>query len=78
MEIKETEVIRAAELLKQYCGEMDCTDCIFNYCGSCILHGSGYYGFYKPYNWSIDWIKGSWLQEVKCQENLTVHEVIEE
>ena len=59
MEIKETEVIRAAELLKQYCGEMDCTDCIFNYCGSCILHGSGYYGFYKPYNWSIDWIKGS-------------------
>ena len=70
MEIKETEVIRAAELLKQYCGEMDCIDCIFNYCGSCILHGSGYYGFYKPCNWNIDTIRGQCLFDSSAKETV--------
>ena len=55
---RDIEAIKAAEILKQYCRNVGCADCIFYCCGSCILHGSGYYGFYKPYNWSTDLIKG--------------------
>ena len=54
MKIKDIEAIKAAETIKQYCGDVDCADCIFNYCGGCILYGSGYY----PCNWSIDLIRG--------------------
>ena len=56
MEIKDTEVIKDAELLKQYCGEMDCADCIFNFRGDCILSESNHN--YIPNDWRIDLIRG--------------------
>ena len=53
------EAIKATEVIKQYCTDIDCADCIFNYCGDCILYGSGNYNYnYVPYNWHIDLIKG--------------------
>lgn len=51
---RDIEAIKAAEIIKQYCSNVDCADCIFNYCGSCILYGSGYY----PCNWCINLING--------------------
>ena len=33
MEIKEAEAIKAAEILRQYCKDVLCPDCIFNFRG---------------------------------------------
>ena len=56
MEIKEAEAIKAAEILKNYCGERDCPDCIFNFRGDCILSESNHN--YIPKDWLIDLIRG--------------------
>ena len=55
MEIKEAEAIKAAEILRQYCGDVLCTDCIFNFRGDCILSESNHN--YIPNDWLIDLIK---------------------
>ena len=55
MEIKEAEAIKAAEILRQYCGDVLCTDCIFNFRGDCILSESNHN--YVPNDWLIDLIK---------------------
>lgn len=59
MKIKETEAIKAAELLKQFCEERGCTDCIFSSFGNCILTVSDYYEQYEyvPHNWDLDLIE---------------------
>ena len=56
MEIKEAEAIKAAEILRQYCGDVLCTDCIFNFRGDCILSESNHN--YVPNDWLIDLIRG--------------------
>ena len=55
MKIKEDEAIKAAEILRQYCGDVLCTDCIFNFRGDCILSESNHN--YVPNDWLIDLIK---------------------
>ena len=59
MKIKDTEAIKVAELLKQYCGERDCTDCIFTFLGDCMLDDSVYCvrDDYVLHNWDLDLIK---------------------
>lgn len=52
---KDVEAIKAAEIIKQYCREIGCTDCIFNLHGDCILYGNN---DYVPLNWCINLIKG--------------------
>ena len=56
MKIKEAEAIKAAEILRQYCGDVLCTDCIFNFRGDCILSESNHN--YVPNDWLIDLIRG--------------------
>ena len=56
MKIKEAEAIKAAEILRQYCGDVLCTDCIFNFRGDCILSESNHN--YIPNDWLIDLIRG--------------------
>ena len=56
MEIKEAEAIKAAEILRQYCGDVLCPDCIFNFRGDCILSESNHN--YIPTDWLIDLIRG--------------------
>ena len=56
MEIKEAEAIKAAEILRQYCGDVLCPDCIFNFRGDCILSESNHN--YVPNDWLIDLIRG--------------------
>ena len=56
MKIKEAEAIKAAEVLRQYCGDVLCTDCIFNFRGDCILSESNHN--YIPNDWLIDLIRG--------------------
>ena len=51
MEIKED-----AEILRQYCGDVLCPDCIFNFRGDCILSESNHN--YIPNDWLIDLIRG--------------------
>lgn len=53
MEIKEAEAIKAAEILRQYCGDVHC---IFNFRGDCILSESNHN--YIPNDWLIDLIRG--------------------
>lgn len=53
---KDIEAIKAAEIIKQYCIEIGCTDCIFNFHGGCILSDSN---GYIPLNWYINLIKES-------------------
>ena len=55
MDIKQAEAIKAAETLKQYCGDVRCKDCIFNFRGDCILSESNHN--YVPNDWLIDLIK---------------------
>ena len=59
MKIKDIKAIKAAELLKQYCGERDCANCIFTFLGDCILAVSDYYvrDDYVPRNWDLDLVK---------------------
>ena len=56
MKIKEAEAIKAAEVLRQYCGDVLCTDCIFNFRGDCILSESNHN--YVLNDWLIDLIRG--------------------
>ena len=56
MGIKKAEAIKAAEILRQYCGDVLCTDCIFNFRGDCILSESNHN--YVPNDWLIDLIRG--------------------
>ena len=56
MKLKEAEAIKAAEILRQYCGDVLCTDCIFNFRGDCILSESNHN--YVPNDWLIDLIRG--------------------
>ena len=62
MEIKDSEAIKAAKLLKQYCREMACKSCIFHLpTNDCILSGIDDYGYEydrAPLDWRIDLIKG--------------------
>lgn len=53
------KAIKAAELIKQYCKETDCPECIFHYYNECILfNGDDFDNHdYVPYNWHIDLIK---------------------
>ena len=62
MKIKETEAIKAAEILRQYCGDVLCTDCIFNFRGDCILSESNHN--YVPNDWLIDLIKDEAMKEL--------------
>ena len=62
MEIKEAEAIKAAEILRQYCGDVLCTDCIFNFRGDCILSESNHN--YVPNDWLIDLIKDEAMKEL--------------
>ena len=55
MNIKQAEAIKAAETLKQYCGDVRCKNCIFNFRGDCILSESNYN--YIPNDWLINLIK---------------------
>ena len=55
---RDIKAIKAAEIIKQYCIEIGCTDCIFNFHGGCILSDSN---GYIPLNWCIDLIKESGL-----------------
>lgn len=59
MTSSDIEAIKAAETIKQYCTDIDCTDCIFNYYGGCILHNNNDCDRhdYIPHNWHIDLIK---------------------
>ena len=50
------KAIKAAELIKQYCKETDCPECIFNFRGDCILSESNHN--YIPNDWLIDLIRG--------------------
>ena len=61
MKIKEDEAIKAAEVLRQYCGDVLCTDCIFNFRGDCILSESNHN--YVPNDWLIDLIRGEQFHE---------------
>lgn len=53
---RDIEAIKAAEILRQYCGGVLCTDCIFNFRGDCILSESNHN--YIPNDWLIDLIRG--------------------
>ena len=50
------EAIKAAEILRQYCGDVLCPDCIFNFRGDCILSESNHN--YIPNDWLIYLIRG--------------------
>ena len=60
MKIKEAEAIKAAEILKNYCGDVRCTDCIFYLRNDCIVSDtrSWRHDEYTPADWLIDLIKG--------------------
>ena len=58
MEIKEAEAIKAAEVLRQYCGDVRCTDCIFYFRGDCMLSVINEEYDYTPLDWRIELIKG--------------------
>ena len=58
MEIKEAEAIKAAEFLKQYCRDVDCSECIFYFRGDCMLSVINDEYDYTPLDWRIDLIKG--------------------
>ena len=60
MKIKEAEAIKAAEVLRQYCGDVLCTDCIFYFRNDCIVSDtrSCRRDEYTPADWLIDLIKG--------------------
>ena len=60
MKIKETEAIKAAEILKEYCGDVRCTDCIFYVRKDCIVSDTRRWRHdeYMPADWLIDLIKG--------------------
>ena len=56
MNIKQAEAIKAAEILRQYCGDVLCKECIFNFRGDCILSESNHN--YIPNDCPIDLIRG--------------------
>ena len=60
MKIKEAEAIKAAEILRQYCGDVRCTDCIFYFRNDCIVSDTRSWrrDEYTPADWLIDLIKG--------------------
>ena len=60
MKIKDAEAIKAAEILKNYCGDVYCTDCIFYLRNDCIVSDtrSWRHDEYTPADWLIDLIKG--------------------
>ena len=60
MQIKEAEVIKAAEISKQYCGDVHCTDCIFYSRNDCIVSDTRAWNHYEymPADWHIDLVKG--------------------
>ena len=78
MKIKDIKAIKAAETLKQYCKDVNCSECIFYFRGDCMLSVINDEYDYTPLDWRIDLIKESWLYEYKRKDNLTVDEVIEE
>ena len=67
MKIKEAEAIKAAEILRQYCGDVHCTDCIFYFRNDCIVSDTRSWrrDEYTPADWLIDLIKGEQFHEFK-------------
>ena len=57
---RDIEAIKAAEILKNYCGEVRCTDCIFYFRNDCIVSDTRRCrrDEYTPADWLIDLIKG--------------------
>ena len=56
---RDIEAIKAAEILKNYCGEVRCTDCIFYFRNDCIVSDTRSWrrDEYTPADWRIDLIK---------------------
>ena len=68
MEIKEAEAIKAAEILRQYCGDVHCTDCIFYFRNDCMLSDTRNWKPYEcdeytPNDWRVDLVKGEQFHE---------------
>ena len=53
---RDIEAIKAAEILKNYCGEVRCTDCIFYFRNDCIVSDTRSWrrDEYTPADWHID------------------------
>lgn len=52
--ISDEKALRAAELIKRYCGERGCDDgeCVFKLlCGVCIIQATR-----LPEDWKLDWL----------------------
>ena len=60
---RDNEAIKAAETLKQYCGDVRCTDCIFYFRNDCLVSDTRSWRCdeYAPADWLIDLVK----EEVK-------------
>ena len=54
---RDIEAIKAAELLKQYCKDVNCSECIFYFRGDCMLSVINDEYDYTPLDWRIDLIK---------------------
>ena len=54
---RDIEAIKAAEFLKQYCRDVDCSECIFYFRGDCMLSTINDDYDYTPLDWRIDLIK---------------------
>lgn len=54
---RDIEAIKAAEILKQYCRDVDCSECIFYFRGDCMLSVINDDYDYAPLDWRIDLIK---------------------
>ena len=50
---RETKAIEAAELLKEYCDNVDCSSCIFRHYGVCMFVD-------EDYEYASDYIPRSW------------------
>lgn len=51
--MRDEKAIRAAELLKQYCNERGCSECVFNTCaGFCLLQAAK-----LPENYQLDGLR---------------------